>query len=139
MKSMTDLIGIRESVLSRTVIILSLGNVSHKKVSGFCNFTHIPVQRLHREVTSDVQSYKKYFCDFYYFYTNNRFVTFYHLFTNNRFVTFYHLFTAIDLLQFIKFKLSISTLTSISSLALLSYPAPVSGPLVASLVPLQLR
>ena len=55
------------------------------------------------------------------------------------FVTFYHLFTAIDLLQFIKFKLSISTLTSISSLALLSYPAPVSGPLVASLVPLKLR
>ena len=67
------------------------------------------------------------------------FVTFYHLFTNSRFVTFYHLFTAIYLLQFIKFKLSISTLTSISSIALLSYPAPVSGPLVASLVSLQLR
>ena len=73
----------------------TLGNVSHKKVCGFCNFTHIlcKVTKLHREFTSDVQNYKNYFCDFYYFYTNNMIVTFHHLFTNNRFVTFYHLFT----------------------------------------------
>ena len=47
--------------------------------------------KLHREFTSDVQSYKKILVAFYHLITNNRFVTFYHLITNNRFVTMYKL------------------------------------------------